>query len=137
MRSLLLGADQRQQIQNLCRFAADPAHWFTQARIAECFVPGDVPEYVLTLQTFRCVFTWTESSTGRMFRQLSVSIPDPMKLPGRVAVFALADAFGLTGWDLERNQGRPPQDWIVEAGRRSVIVAQLISEAEVNAAKTP
>lgn len=134
LRPLQIGPEERQQIAHLVGFARDPVHWFTPALIAQQFVPGDHPEYVLTLHTYRCVFTWTQADQGTIFRQLSVSVPGG-KLPNIYAVFTLATAFGLTGWQMHPNGKQPPADWMVHPGLWSVAVAQKIPASEVEAAR--
>jgi len=136
VRPLLLDADARQRIQHLAQFAADPAHWFTSMRRSLGFIPGQHPEYVVTISSYRCVFTWTEAKTV-VVRQLSASVPAPGLLPHVQAVCALATEFGLTGWDIERNNGAPPKDWQWHKGQHSIAVWQVIPPAEVVAAKEP
>ena len=40
-------------------------------------VPGDNPEHVVKLNSFRCVFTFTKShgGCGNLYRHLSISVP--------------------------------------------------------------
>jgi hypothetical protein len=134
LRPLTLGPDERQRIAHLVGFARDPVNWLTRARLLALYVPGDYPEYVLTLHTYRCVFTWTEGSKGTIFRQLSVSVPGG-KLPNIYAAFTLATAFGLTGWQMHSNGKQPPADWMVYPGLGSVAMAQKIPGVEVEAAR--
>lgn len=134
VRPLTIGPEERQQIAHLGGFAKDPANWLTRARILARFVPGDYPEYVLTLHSYRCVFTWTEGGKGTIFRQLSVSVPGG-KLPNLLAVFTLATEFGLTGWSLHPHGHQPPPDWMVHQGQWSVAVAQPIPTADVEAVR--
>ena len=135
LRPLTIGPDERQRIAHLVGFARDPAHWFTPALIALKFVPGDHPEYVLTLGTYRCVFTWTAGDKGTIFRQLSVSVPAEGKLPNIYAVFTLATEFGLTGWKMHPDGRTPPVDWMVHPSEGSVAVAQPIPTTDVEAAR--
>ena len=134
LRPLTLDADARQRIDFLAQFAADPGHWFTRMRQQLGFVPGQHSEYVVTVSGYRCTFTWTETQ-NRVVRQLAVSVPQPGMLPHVQAVCALATEFGLTGWDIERDNGASPQDWQWHKGDRSIAVWQAIPPHEMAAVK--
>lgn len=135
VRPLVLDADARQRIAHLAKFAADPDNWFTPMRVKLGFVPGQHPEYVVTISSYRCIFTWTSTEAGFVVRQLSVSVPMPGLLPNVQAVCALSTEFGLTGWDIERDNGAPPDDWQFQKSERAIAVWQQVPPAEVAAAK--
>jgi hypothetical protein len=62
-------------------------------------VPGDNPEFVCNLNTYRCVFTYTRSpDTGSLYRHLSVSVPSK-DFPSIESVGMIASLFEFTGAD--------------------------------------
>jgi hypothetical protein len=74
-------------------------------------IPGDNPNYVVNLSTYRTVFTYTHAG-GVVYRDLSVSVPST-KLPNPAAVFAIADMFGFTGYN-PSNPTKPGEDWFFD-----------------------
>jgi hypothetical protein len=65
-------------------------------------VPGDNPDFVVHLDTYRCVFTFTVADAPDddfIFRHLSISVPAEGKYPHPMAAFTIATLFGFTGWD--------------------------------------
>lgn len=94
--------------------------------------PGDNPQFVAKLGTYRVVFTFTHADQ-MVYRDLSVSVPSS-KLPNPAAVFMIADLFGLTGWD-ETRPSDPGKDWLIHHSRieHCIRVAQPIA-ADVPAA---
>lgn len=88
-------------------------------------VPGDNPDFVAQLGSYRAVFTYTKSD-GTTFRHLSVSVPG-RGYPHPAAIFTIAELFGLTGWD-GRTLHRAPADWMVSVNRdeHCVVVGQRI-----------
>ncbi len=75
-------------------------------------VPGDDDHFVAQLDTFRVVFSFTHLN-GRVFRHLSISVPNGM-LPHPIAAFMIAGLFGFTGWD-ESMGLEKPESWHVVA----------------------
>lgn len=72
--------------------------------------PGDDPRFVAYLNTYRCVFTFTHADDGKLYRHLSVSIPNPGLFPHPAAILTIGTLFGLTGWD-ERTVDVMPKTW--------------------------
>jgi hypothetical protein len=67
-------------------------------------VPGLNPNHWAWFNSYRAVFSYTKVDPPRgpaIFRHLSVSVAQGKRgaLPNPVAVWALADLFGFTGWD--------------------------------------
>lgn len=62
-------------------------------------IPGDDPRHVALVPFgYRCVFSFTyDAKEGRLFRQLTVSLP--YDYPNPFAFYSIADLFGFTGWD--------------------------------------
>lgn len=79
------------------------------------FTPGDNPKFVARLNTYRAVFTYTHSN-GVVYRDLSVSVPSK-KLPNPAAVWAIADMFGFTGYDIEK-LSEPGADWMLHHSKK-------------------
>ena len=93
MRPLVIDDDQQRGVDALVKFASEEENWFHAFK--DTWTPGDRPEYILHLNSYRCVFTCTESSDGKLYRHLSISVP--ADYPAPIAVFQLAAMFGFTG----------------------------------------
>ncbi len=85
--------------------------------------PGDNPEHVALINTFRVVYSLTEAG-GQRFRHLSVSVPGT-KWPNPAVIWTIAELFGFTGWD-QQAIDKPPDGWMMELDKvnRAVVVAQ-------------
>lgn len=78
------------------RFAEDPANHYTPTKTT--WHRGDRPELRLENTTLTAVFTITiDPHTGEVYRQLTVSSPDPVRYPHPVLVFTVAHALGFSG----------------------------------------
>lgn len=89
------------------------------------FVPGDDPHFVAHLDSYRCVFTFTQHG-GKIYRHLSVSVPST-KYPNPIAAFTIAELFGFTGFD-QSNPSKPASDWDIDINDRDhcIVMAQRI-----------
>jgi hypothetical protein len=74
--------------------------------------PGDNPNFVADLSTYRCVFTFTESDQ-LLWRHLSISVFPSDKYPNPAAAFMIADLFGFTDWD-QQTIDKAPDSWLVQ-----------------------
>ena len=127
MRLLRITEENIEAAQHLVRFAADEENWFHAFK--DKWIPGDRPEYVLHIDTFKCVFTYTVAPTGPMYRHLSVSVPGKV-YPNPIAIKMIADMFGFTGSRPPQSQDDPGfgMDWVVDLdeGEGCVVVVQEI-----------
>jgi hypothetical protein len=96
MRPLVVDDIARSKVKRVLDHAQDRRNWYRPGKDAR--VPGDDPRFVAHLDTYRCVFTITDSPDG-VFRHLSISIPAALKYPNVFAAFTIAEMFGFTGWD--------------------------------------
>lgn len=87
--------------------------------------PGDDPELVGVFGTFKVVFSFSHLD-GLLARHMTISVPGD-KYPHEVAVFALADLFGFTGWSMD-HPFQPGAGWLCmpHATSRCVVVAQAV-----------
>jgi hypothetical protein len=109
MSVLAINDETRAEIKRVVDYANEPANYFRAKE--RKFIPGDRPEYVANLQSYRCVFTIT-TDEGHFYRHLTVSLRKPKKpnlLPSAPAVCAIADLFGFTGWG--GLPAGPPANW--------------------------
>ena len=68
-----------------------------------------MPDYVVLLDSVRCVFTMTRAS-GKLFRHLSLSVPGA--IPGEVLAYTIATWFGFTGAEVREDVAvGPGADW--------------------------
>lgn len=125
MRPLFIEEVAKAKAARVREYAENKDHWY---RVGGP-VPGDIPEHVCVIDTYRCVFSITEALLNgekQLFRHFSVSVPDAGKLPNPVAVWALASLFGFSGWD-KSVKLEPPAGWQVAVSTAGdcVIVAQI------------
>lgn len=96
--------------------------------------PGNNPNYVAHLGSYRAVFTFTHfKPSGGVYRHLSVSTPAaaPNMYPHMVAISEIAKLFGFTGeYDVE-NQ-RFPSDWEIGINKEDhcIVLGQAIGSLE-------
>jgi hypothetical protein len=120
MRPLLIDEVAKAKAARLRAYAEQPEHYYTPYVDS---APGDKPEFVIQLDTYKVVFTITKSpSDGALVRHLSVSIP-AKGYANPVAVFAIADLLGFTGWNGADKAGK---DWTVgmHETEHCIVVAQ-------------
>jgi hypothetical protein len=120
LRPLLIDDAARAQVTKVVSYAMDHP-WHPSES-----VPGDNPNHVAVLNTYRCVFTFTHVS-DRVFRHLSISVPQPGKFANPAAAFHIAELFGFTGYDV-REAFIPAPDWIIDTKleENCIIIAQEI-----------
>lgn len=119
MRPLFITPENKRIAQGLAEFASREENRF----IPGCgWLPGYRPEFVRTIDTYRCVFTLTQFPDAvAIFRHLSISVPEGNcrhVLPNLAAAFTVASWFGFTGGE-ELESGiviAPAPDWIVLPG---------------------
>jgi hypothetical protein len=92
-------------------------------------IPGDDPAFVIHLDTYRVVFTFTEDH-GQLWRHLSISVPAPEKYPHPAATFTIAQEFGFAGWD-GATLDRMPHGWHLKIEREPplhIVLAQKVAD---------
>ncbi|HEY4355927.1 MAG TPA: hypothetical protein VGN16_09285 [Acidobacteriaceae bacterium] len=122
LRPLILGPTEEARAAEIIAHA-DQHHYIPGAGAPP---PGDDPAFVIELMGgYKAVFSFTEADNG-LYRHLSVSVPGT-SLPNPIAVYAIAEMFGFTGWDGKSQD--IPKNWAVgmeEHGVRAIIVAQRV-----------
>lgn len=120
MRALIIDEETRAKVSAVEEFA--DSNWYRPGRSET--VPGDDPRHTVMLNTYRCVFSYT-AMRGALFRHLSVSVPSD-KFPNPIAVYAIAELFGFTGWDGQSEE--PPETWMLNVNKveHCIVVAQEI-----------
>jgi hypothetical protein len=73
--------------------------------------PGDDPRHVTHLDTYRCVFSITKAE-DKLWKHLSVSVPNPNAFPNPMATFTIAELFGFTTWT--GNPADVPEAWKIQ-----------------------
>ncbi len=124
MRPLVIDDAARSLAQGICAFAAREENVYRPGGP----VPGDNPLHFCHINTYRCVFSITETPgpDRQRFRHLSVSVPGT-RWPNVAAVLMIAELFGFAGWD-GKTLNRMPEGWLVGAHEteRAVVVAQKL-----------
>lgn len=120
MRPLIIDDRARAKVAKVLAYA-EKHHYFPGGQI-----PGNNSNYVANLSTYRCVFSFTHID-NYIYRHLSVSVPST-KYPSPVAVFAIADLFGFTGYD-HKEPDKPGLDWLINVSKKDhcVIIAQMMA----------
>ena len=126
-RVLIINGERRALAARLAEQQAQPARWFIPSRGDS--PPGNDPANVLHLDSFRCVFSYTQIPGEGLYRHLSVSV-GPGVLPNVPFVAQIAGLFGFTG---QHDECVLAKDWLIDtAGSPTphVIVAQKIRDAD-------
>lgn len=116
LRPLVISETERAAAHKLAEFAARPENHYKPGKTP--FVPGDNPNYVLNLWSYRCVFTFTVDPKTRIFRHLSISVPSK-DYPNPAAVEEIGRLFGFKG---------AFKSWMVDVNKdeHCIVVAQRI-----------
>lgn len=119
IRPLVIDDNARAKVASVVSYAMD--HPYREGNP----VPGDNPNYVAKLDTYRAVFTFTHHRGG-VFRHLTISVPSS-KYANPAAVFTIASLFGFTGWD-EKTIDKSPEGWRIDINKKDhcVTVVQEI-----------
>ena len=97
MRPFIITPQKKQAIRELVSFAAKKENWFSETAT---WSPGDRPSYVIELDTFRVVFTY--SKIGFMvYRHISISVPGKGNYPNPYVAYTISHLFGFTGGRVE------------------------------------
>jgi hypothetical protein len=119
LRLLLIGPPELDAIARVVAYANDPENRY-RPREPAAQTPGDNPSHVLHLGDFRIVYSLTEVKR-EVFRHLSVSVPNPEKLPAPAAVEVIMQHFGFVG-------GLANADVLAHPIEHCIIVAQPIEQ---------
>jgi hypothetical protein len=116
LRLLVISDAEKAAAHKLAEFAALPENHYKPGKTP--FIPGDNPNYVLNLWTYRCVFTFTVDTKNRLFRHLSISVPSK-DYPHPAAVEEISHLFGFKG---------SFKSWMVDVNKveHCIVVAQRI-----------
>lgn len=125
LRPLLIGAAELEAAQKVASYASEQAHWYRPGESERS--PGDIPEHVLRLGTYRCVFSYT-TLNEKVFRHLSISVPVKGKLPNPIAAYEIASLLGFTGWSMQEGEMMLPKGWQAAAHPKDncVVLAQEV-----------
>lgn len=99
MRALVIDDTAKAKVAKVLTYAEEPRHHYFVGAGAKTWQipPGDNPQHVAHLDSFRCVFSITKAD-GETWRHLSISVPSE-KYPNPFAAYTIAEMFGFTGWD--------------------------------------
>lgn len=139
MRLLQINDENKAKAQKLHDYAKQPGHWFwIPEDLHQGFIPGEHDEYVVHIDTYRCVFTYTRQE-DKLLRHLTVSVPTEGKLPNPLVAFTIATWFGYTGARVEEGVARQPgRDWVIGAeGSLCITIMQEIEEWMSNSKHGP
>lgn len=82
-----------ERIRRLVTFASQPENYYRPGPLVP--TPGDNSRYVVTLGTYRCVFTHTKMPDGRLYRHLSISVKRNDRFPLPEGVEMVGKLFGF------------------------------------------
>jgi hypothetical protein len=125
---LTINPEVEASVQRLVSHALIRDHWYEPGRTE--FVPGDLPEFTINLDSYRCVFTVTKLGGGA-FRHLTISVPSK-DFPHPFAAFTIAKLFGFTGWD---GKAEVPDTWEgrVDQQEHCIVLMQPLTDAQASA----
>lgn len=127
-RILTLSDEVKEKAAALAEFASRRENWYFGGE--SDFVPGDNPDYVLRMNDYRCVFTYTLADS-KLYRHLTISVPGK-NYPHPAAVLTVAHMFGFTGAKLAHGTddvvAEAGEDWQMAAkeAERCIVVVQEI-----------
>ena len=123
---LVLSEPNKEALHSLVAFASRPENYFM---IGADWVPGDRPDYVRIVDSYRVVFTVSVGLEGNLFRHMTLSARMG-KLPNPTVVFTLATWCGFEG-GIEENgvTVKPGADWLMGVHEKElcVVIAQPIA----------
>ena len=111
---LVIDSFAKAQAQKVVDYASKPGNWFLMDAdgIPKSDPPGNNPRLTLRLNTYRCVFSYTRLET-KLWRHLSISIPEAGMYASPHAAYEIAQLFGFTGWD--GTSISLPKGWMVDS----------------------
>lgn len=130
MSVLLIDDAVKAEVKRVLDFALRPENIYETTKTdTRLKIPGENPQHVAQLNSFRVVFSITKAVDGT-FRHLSISLPNnPKRVADPYIAFTIAELFGFTGWN-KRAVIPPPRDWQMRADEEShcVVIVQPISK---------
>jgi hypothetical protein len=108
---LVIGPKQRKQAAKILKHSKKRANWYNPT-VAGWMnrIPGHMREHTCKMGNYRCVFSWTLNKHQRVFRHLTVSVPDKDKYPLPEGILMIAPLFGFTT-DGEKTEAGFPASW--------------------------
>jgi hypothetical protein len=133
MRALVIDDVAKAKVAKVLAYAEEPRHFYVVGPGGKSWqkTPGDNPQHVAHLDTFRCVFSITKSD-GKTWRHLSISVPSE-KYPNPFAAYTIAEMFGFTGWDGKSQV--IPAEWLAKISEEEhciVIAQELPAPSDLN-----
>lgn len=129
MRQLGLSDESKKAIESLVEFASRPENHYRVG--TSKWDPGDRPEFVHHVNTFRLVFTVTDGR-GVLYRHMTVFAPAKSKMPNPLVAFTLATWCGFTGGKRkEKVTIKPGPDWGIGAHKKHhcIVLTQKIHDS--------
>jgi hypothetical protein len=114
MRVLVIDDLAKERAAKVVAYAQQRDHWYVldTDNKSKQPPPGTNYRHVTTVNTYRCVFSYTfDERVGMVFRHLSISIPS-VRFASPIAAYAIAELFGFTGWSMDKAE-IPGQDWLM------------------------
>jgi hypothetical protein len=131
--NLIIDKGARQALENLARFANDPAALYDP--YVSRFSPDECEEYALHINGYRVSYYIKKGYPGELFRCITVRTPVPGKVPNPTIVFTLASLLGFEGGvECDNLTYYPGRSWRYEADPEESVawVVQLLgSEHDV------
>lgn len=128
MRALIIDGHTKAIAARVVQYAqTHPYNPFAGGPDRSVAIPGDNPQHVAEISTYRCVFTYSYSPNAAAWcRHLSVSVPGA-HYTNPFAMWTIAsDLFGFTGWDGANLN--PPDDWTftIDKDAHCIVLAQIL-----------
>lgn len=116
MQIVILGTKERKDIERIVKRSRRRDNWY-RPNVLGSAPPRTNPQHCCQIGTHRCVFSYSvQSSTGKVFRHLSISVKERGLAPAPIAVKVIAQRFGFTGLteDMLQTTARFPESWQIK-----------------------
>jgi hypothetical protein len=128
MRALVIDEEAKAKAARVVAYARAHPYDPNRGTDSAVAIPGENPQHVVELNSFRCVFTHTYShDPAAWFRHLTISVPSK-DYPNPFAAYTIAELFEFTGWD--GHSAEPPTGWSIAVNKdeHCIVLAQKLAE---------
>lgn len=135
MRYLEINAEAQQKAKAVTAYAREHIYDLAQ----NTTIPGDNPNFVCQLNSYRCVFTFTREKEPdrRLWRHLSVSVPSD-NYPNPVAMAMIAGLFGFSDYEQGVELNLQRGTWLMNVNHHEhcIVLAEEVKGGDAHVSQT-